>query len=393
MENAFDAVIGLNNHEVRLLAGYVDKGVPYVLDSYSARGNIVLSDGSFDVDLAAKLITQSMSALKEELKASPRSVSFVIPPLACQVFIGSNETQTAGETVTDIDGNNAVSRLAKQLSNEQRERLVGLYPVQYSCDGKPWKDYFPSGELCDNLTVRSQAILGRQETIASVRNIMAHVGLDNSRIYVSAQAVGRYFRDVADFPRSYFLLEFGEVFSSCSYIGNTMLAISQSIRYGEDDLAKAVAETFGLLPESAKTYVETFGISKSPDYGYETADGFTQSQLSKVLVKELAPVANLLSATQKSTKSGDKVQKIVLVGDGSYIREVGPILSHYAGDQTVTQPVLRTYGSRSNANADLLGTLLLMDDTAWVKNASNSKRGLLRRGELMDMGEGSRGGF
>lgn len=394
--------MGFSESGINLLAGFVEKGKTYVLNSETANGTFLKNGTVADVNALAGAVKNVLSSCFQRLDRQDwDSLTFVIPPLdAAYAPLNLAQPLSLGEgSLLPRHGMRALRRLiSNQHPGEDRDSLL-FVPLLYglSDQGKnfKWYESFPQQAQGESFDLYGFSESVSKDLALKVKEALKIAGIkEGYRVVLSPVTQGRWLweRDKAIAKsltkdpahpvkpyRNYVLLDFGADYSSCTLFVNRMPLRTNVIEIGWNQIFAEVARLLSVEVSKAKSLVLTYGLMPLPEYDFSIADGLTQAGLEKALKESLRPLFDPIRYWLSHTvipviqKVNDKRDwPIRLCGPHSWI----PGLEDYFKERTefsMKAVLSDVYGAPEGDKPELLGAFLLADDLAWTLEKDDSQ--------------------
>lgn len=374
----------ITSSSIKLLVGYLFEKEVYVLQALESSrthlNNFKIEDKNEMKEGILELIQEVKKSLNieiEDIVLGFSSVNYVYRKVEALTTLTSSDN-----IVSEIDGINLIS-MAKKTCYEYLNRysIVDILPIKYVVDNIKESYKFPIGLNANDIRLEGIANLIDKTYFEEIVNCVKSTNLNIVNTVCIANSSNVFLYDMLskyspNQMKSFIYINVDQkdsLFCNCSK-DDYISSISKC--YGYYDILNYVSTKLNVSKEVADFYLMTYGISNDPDFSFKTEEGYSLSEIGKVVKESLEDLFNYLSSFLSTVSNESKTFFIV---SGKIIEIVG--FQKYISERfscKVSCFVPANFGSRNPSFTNLVSMLYYYGNKDLKGNGKNVSLTLTR---------------
>lgn len=373
------AILEISSKKARLGIGSFINGSPCLMHYEEKDVSACFQSGLLT---NAEALSKAIASFKHSGDGTSSSfnvseVHLIIPPSNLIVRENHSFTRTIGETIEQIDINNALSLLTNS-SKMNDYTIIDILPEEYKIDDGAVLHEAPFGKKGSSLSVKAKIHLIPTTYVAPYHQAVERAGIRTASISVSPICAANYLSSLADFPQHYFYVDIGATMTIVSLISKGALFASEIHIIGGDIIDGEVADSLLLSSQEVELIKRKAGLGarqgayQAPIYVKRIGEEGTSSKKISIVQRQfdeaLKNAFAKIDATVEAAinKIGAQVSMkpeyvsglaLVIGGGGSSLHGIESLLPLSCGKRTVYVVRPNVLGARDPALAPILGAL------------------------------------
>lgn len=360
--NNIDCVVSFHEDGIRLAVGYVNDGMPIVLNAVGVEYPNLLEYGQIsDISKAVLCINRALDHISSSMDGlNITSTGILMPVNDSQIDVIVANYPTGNGLCQPRDVNACLNLFKSKLILDDRDRLVDIIPSSYRTDGgHVYKHVAPLGEATSTLNITASRIFASSGLKDTYIQAVIESGLDVSFVNSNAYAIGRYFMDKIDEKPSV-VIGLDRKFIDVACIKDGFVIGCSTLNFGLDQVIDQLSMSLAIDYEVASNYLLEIGINPLTKKNFSTDHGFGVLDFSN---KAKSLISKFISYLVISIDDKFKFDysNIILSGNDSLIPGLVNLFNEKT-DKAILPGMVDCVGARKRSYADVIGGLLLSND-------------------------------
>lgn len=360
MGRNLDCIISFHEDGLSVAIGYVENGLPHVLNAVGVEYPSLLVGGRLkDVSEGILCISRALDQAMSSLDGlSIHSAGILLPSSDARIDMVMAEYPTSNGICQEKDISNCLGLFKSKLGIEERRELVDILPISYRTDdGRSFGVDAPIGIQTGKLELTAARIFSKDMDRSTFIESVMESGLDVSFVNVSSYAIGRYFAGkVTD--GTALVLSFGENSIDVSTLKDGLVVGLDRLSFGYGYVLDSLSSDLSIGRDRAYELLTTIGLSQIVGSPFILDDGISMSDFSDCASKS---VSRFLERIKKSIDGVERYDHVVASGDFSTIPGFVASMREVLGC-SILPGTIDAIGARRRSFADLVGGLLMAND-------------------------------
>ena len=287
--------IEISTSGIKLIVGYFFNGSVYVLHALESTRAKLINDQIIDASEMTNAIKELVISAEKTLKIRIEKVILGLPSLNLSIQKGNSTTNTtsADSRINDFDGSNLLTMISKQFKDESDKKVVvDVVPYEFEIDDEVKVPFFPKGKASRIIKMVADVEIDDSIMLKSFTKVVNDAGLEIVKIAVNPNAAIKYVSSFTNEPSEFVYIEIQEKLTTLAYAYAGRLLNSESFFFGTDDIIQNLVTRLGVDYNTAKSYIDLYGLSSGPSFPYLTKEGIKLSDIKNCIIDSLQTLVN-----------------------------------------------------------------------------------------------------